>query len=111
MHAIDRRAVASGLALPPLCGPARAGIPERINVDVDEGSVALTRYAADRDRNRTSVLLLHGSHGFYSKPSAYQRYGRALAAKGIDAWYLPYFTAADEPAFDRQKTAKQEREA
>jgi carboxymethylenebutenolidase len=73
MHTIDRRAVVAGLALLSLPGPARAGTPEQLSVDADEGRVALTRYAADREGNRPSVLILHGTGGFELKPGAYER--------------------------------------
>jgi hypothetical protein len=52
MQTISRRAVVSGLAVVALCRPARAGIPEQLSVDADEGPVALTRYAADRAAKR-----------------------------------------------------------
>jgi carboxymethylenebutenolidase len=111
MQKIDRRKVASGLALLAVCRPVCAAMPERLSIDADEGPVALTRYASDQTGKRPSVFLLHGSHGFDHKPRAYERYANALAAKGIDAYFLPYFTAADAPAFDHRKTAKEKREA
>src|SRR5260370_31816702 len=108
MHAIDRRAVLAGLALLSLCYPARAGTPEKLGVDTDDGHVALTRYAADRDGTRPSVLILHGTNGFELKPSTYERYANALAAIGIDAYLLRYLTDADETRF---KTTRERREA
>src|SRR5260370_24462972 len=94
MHAIDRRAVLAGLALFSVCYPARAGTPEKLGVDTDDGHVALPRYAADRDGTRPSVLILHGTNGFELNPSAYHRYAKALAAIGIDAYLLSYLTHA-----------------
>jgi carboxymethylenebutenolidase len=108
MPAIDRRAALAGLALLSICAPARAATPEKLSVDADEGSVALTRYAADQAGKRPSVLLLHGTNGFELKPSAYERYANALSAKGIDAYLLRYLTAADVSAF---KTTRERREA
>jgi carboxymethylenebutenolidase len=55
--------------------------------------------------------MLHGTRGFEFKLTAYERYAQALAAKGIDAYLLHYFTAADAPAFDRRKTPREKREA
>lgn len=104
MPVIDRRAVLSGLALLPLCRPARAAPAEQLSIDADEGSVDLTRYAGNRAGKRPAVLLLHGSRGFERKPLAYERYAAALAAKGIDAYLLRYFTAADAPFFDPKTT-------
>ncbi|HEX9470045.1 MAG TPA: dienelactone hydrolase family protein [Bradyrhizobium sp.] len=108
MHAIDRRAVLAGLALFSVCYPARAGTPEKLGVDTDDGHVVLTRYAADRDGTRPSVLILHGTNGFELKPSTYERYANALAAIGIDAYLLRYLTDADETRF---KTTRERREA
>jgi carboxymethylenebutenolidase len=104
MPLIDRRAVLSGLALLSLCRPARAAPAEQLSVDADEGRVELTRYAGDRAGKRAAVLLLHGSRGFERKPIAYERYAAALAARGIDACLLRYFTAADAPIFDPKTT-------
>jgi carboxymethylenebutenolidase len=111
MPMIDRRAVVAGLALLSLCRPARAATPEQLSIDADDGPVALIRYAADQAGKRPSVVMLHGTHGFELRLSAYQRYAEALAAKGIDAYLLHYFTAADAPAFDRRKTPRDKREA
>ena len=110
MPMIDRRAVLSGLALLSLCRPARAAPSEQLSVDADEGPVDLTRYAGNRAGKRPAVLLLHGSRGFERKPIAYERYAAALAARGIDAYLLRYFTAADAPVFD-PKTTRDRREA
>jgi carboxymethylenebutenolidase len=90
MHTINRREAVAGLALLAVSGPARAGMPEQLSVEADEGSVALTRYPTDQAGRRPSVLLLHGSHGFELKPRAYQRYADALSAKGIDAYLIRY---------------------
>jgi carboxymethylenebutenolidase len=108
MHAIDRRAAVTGLAVLSVCYPARAGTPEQLSVDADKGRVALTRYAADRKGNRPSVLILHGTNGFELKPSAYERYAHAVSAKGIDAYWLRYLTEADVTGF---KTTRERREA
>ncbi len=110
MPAIDRRAVVSGLALLSLCRPARAGMPEQLGVDTEEGRVDLTRYAADRAAKRPAVLLLHGSRGFEFRLRAYERYADALAAKGIDTYLLRYFTAADAPVFDPRTSTREKRE-
>ena len=111
MPVIDRRAVVAGLALLSLCRPAHAATPEQLSIDADDGPVALTRYAADRAGRRPSVIMLHGTHGFEFKLTGYERYTQALAAKGIDAYLLRYFTVADAPAFDRRKTPREKREA
>ena len=48
MHRIDRRIVVAGLALLSMGRGARAGAPDQLSVEADDGSVAFTRYAADR---------------------------------------------------------------
>jgi carboxymethylenebutenolidase len=111
MDAVDRRTVVAGLALLSVCNPAGAGIPEQLNVEADEGSVRLTRYAADQAGRRPSVLLLHGSRGFELNPRAYERYANALSAKGIDAYLLRYLTAADAPVFESRSSTREKREA
>jgi carboxymethylenebutenolidase len=108
MPTIDRRAAVAGLALLSLCYPTRAGTPEQLKVEADEGGVALTRYAADRAGPRPSVLILHGSNGFELKPRAYERYANALSAKGVDAYLLRYLSDADVSSF---KTTRERREA
>jgi carboxymethylenebutenolidase len=111
MSTIDRRTLLAGFGLLSVGYPARAGMPEQLGVDADEGRVALTRYAADQAGKRPSVLLLHGTRGFERKPRAYERYANALSAKGIDAYFLRYFTMADMPVFDPNTSTQERREA
>ncbi len=110
MPAMNRRTVVSGLALLALCRPARARMPEQFSVDTDEGRVDLTRYTAELATRRPAVLLLHGSRGFEFRLRAYERYADALAAKGIDAYLLRYFTAADARVFDPRTSTREKRE-
>jgi carboxymethylenebutenolidase len=111
MPTIDRRTAVSGLVLLSLCYPARAEAPERLNIDTSEGSVALTRYAADRAGKRPSVLLLNGTRGFEFRLPAYERYASALSAKGIDAYLLRYLTADDVQLFTSKTITRPRREA
>jgi carboxymethylenebutenolidase len=111
MPVIDRRAVIAGLALLSLYRRARAATPEQLSTEADDGPVAVIRYAADQAGKRPGVIMLHGTHGFEFNLIAYERYALALVAKGIDAYLLHYFTAADAPAFDRRKTPREKREA
>ena len=90
--------------------PARAGMPEQLSVDADEGSVALTRYPTDQAGKRPGVLLLHGTRGFDLKLRAYERYANALSAGGIDAYLLRYFTMADTRVFDSRTSTRGSRE-
>ena len=75
-------------------------LPEDLHVAAEGGPVALTRYAADLPGKRPAVLLLHGSRGIELRPRAYERHAIALAAVGIDAYLVRYFTAADWTALD-----------
>jgi carboxymethylenebutenolidase len=78
---------------------ARA-LPEDLHVATEGEPVALTRYAADPPGKRPAVLLLHRSRGIELKPRANERHAIALAAGGIDAYLVRYFTAADRTALD-----------
>jgi carboxymethylenebutenolidase len=111
MDAISRRTALAGLALISIDFPASAATPEQLTVDADEGSISLTRYAANRAGKRASVLLLHGSGGFERKPHAYERYADALAAKGFDAYFLNYFTTADTSVLQSKTSTRAGREA
>jgi carboxymethylenebutenolidase len=100
MNSVNRRVVLGGIAALAMTAPADAGAAEDISVEVEEGSVALARYAADRIGKRAGVLVLHGSRGIERKPRAYQRYADAFNAAGIDAYLVRYLTAADMQALD-----------
>jgi carboxymethylenebutenolidase len=106
MRTISRRSVVGGLVLA-AASASRAlclETPDSFSAESGEGSVSLTRYAANRSGKRPGVLLLHGMRGFELKPRAYERYAGALNAKGIDAYFLRYYTAADEQAFATMHT-------
>jgi carboxymethylenebutenolidase len=111
MPTIDRRMAVTGLVLLPLCHPARAGAAEQLSIDAGESRVELSRYAADGTGPRASVLLLNGTRGFEFRLRAYERYARALSAKGIDAYLLRYLTAADTELFNSRTITKPSREA
>jgi carboxymethylenebutenolidase len=111
MDPISRRTALAALALASIGFRAGATTPGRLAIDTDEGSIAMTRYAADRTGKRASVLLLHGSGGFERKPRAYERYADALAAKGFDAYFLNYFTTADASVLQSKTSTREGREA
>jgi carboxymethylenebutenolidase len=108
MHRIDRRVAVAGLALLSMARRARAGKPERLSVEADDGSVEFTRYAGNRTGTRPGVIVLHGTRGFELKPRAYERYANALSEKGIDSYLVRYLTDADVSAFN---TTREKREA
>ncbi|WP_038382540.1 dienelactone hydrolase family protein, partial [Bradyrhizobium elkanii] len=78
---------------------------ETLSVDAGEGRVTLNRFACGRTGKRPAVLVLHGSRGFDLRPRAYERYANALTADGIDAYYVRYYTPADEQALETMHTS------
>jgi carboxymethylenebutenolidase len=96
----------------PTAAKARAELgPEEFSVAAEEGSVALSRFAADRSGKRAGVLVLHGSRGIELKPRAYQRYADALNAAGLDAYLVRYFAAPDIQALDPKTSTEPGRDA
>ncbi|WP_407167542.1 dienelactone hydrolase family protein [Bradyrhizobium sp. ORS 111] len=110
MRTLNRRSLLGGLALVAASRPLLAATAETLNVDAGDGSVAVSRYGAPGSGKRSAVLLLHGSRGFDLKPRAYERYADALTADGIDAYFVRYYTAADERAFETMRS-RETREA
>ena len=110
MIEVSRRSILAGIALVVSSRARSASVAETFNVDSHEGKVVLTRYAANRSGKRPSVFLLHGLRGFTLKPRAYERYAVALAAEGIDAYLLHYYTEADSETLEKLG-AKERREA
>jgi carboxymethylenebutenolidase len=106
---ICRRIVLGAFAALALPVPARAGSPEELSMGDTEGKIALTRYAADGDGKRPSVLVLHGARGVELKPLAYERYAKALIAAGIDAYLVRYFDGADVAALDPKTSTRESR--
>jgi carboxymethylenebutenolidase len=110
MRRINRRAVLGCAAILLVSGPAYAGKFEEFSAEADEGSVALTRYAADRAEKRPGVIVLHGGRGIELKPRAYERYADALNAAGIDVYFARYLTATDIQALDPKTSTGRSRE-
>src|ERR1700761_479948 len=107
---MNRRGFLGGMALLTFVGPAAAvEAPETIEIGSGEDRIVLTRYAAQREGRRPSVILLHGSRGFEPRLRAYERYTNALTSEGIDAYLAHYTTATDS---DKMKSfgTRQERE-
>jgi carboxymethylenebutenolidase len=107
---VSRRVVLASIAVLALPFPANSGSPEELNVEVDEGAVGMTRYAADCVGKRPAVLVLHGNRGVEINPSVYERYANALAGCGIDAYLVRYFTAEDYQALDPKKSTRESRD-
>lgn len=105
MPAISRRSLLGSLALLVPAPSLAAATSETLSVDADDGRVTLNRFATGRPGKRPAVLVLHGSRGFDLRPKAYQRYADALTADGIDAYFVRYYTPADEQAFAVMQTS------
>jgi len=110
MPAISRRSLLGGLALFAASRSVAAATAETLSVEAGDGRVTLNRFASGRSGKRPAVLVLHGSRGFDLRPQAYARYADALTADGIDAYFVRYYTPADEQAFETLHT-RERREA
>ncbi|MBR0932165.1 dienelactone hydrolase family protein [Bradyrhizobium jicamae] len=108
MFEISRRHVLAGLGLVAATRPSLAMAVETIAVEASDGRVMLNRYAAERYGKRPAVLLLHGSRGFDLRTQAYERHANALTAGGIDAYFVRYYTAADERAMTMHERERRE---
>lgn len=64
-------------------------------VKVPEEPVSVRQFAASGSEKHPAVVILHGYSGFDHAPQAYEKYGRLLASKGIDAYLVTYYTASD----------------
>jgi carboxymethylenebutenolidase len=111
VRAVSRRVVLSSIAALALAFSSNSGSPEELNVEADQGGIDVTRYAAYRVGKRPAVLVLHGNRGVEFSTRAYERYANALAAGGIDAYLVHYFTAEDHQALDPKKSARESRDA
>lgn len=107
---VSRRSILGGIALVVTSRARSAEVAEAFDVGSDEGQVALARYAANRSGKRPSVILLHGTRGFELKRRAYERYADVLTEKGIDAYFLHYYTETDIRTLETLST-KERREA
>jgi carboxymethylenebutenolidase len=78
--------------------PARADDvqPQQLTIPASERSVTVTRYAAAGEGKRPAVIILHGNGGLTARTMPhYARYAAALAAQGIDAYVVAYFSHDD----------------
>lgn len=102
---ITRRQALAVLALAAGGRALSARAAEQLSVEASEGRIALSRYASERTGKRPAVLLLHGSRGFDLRLVAYERHANALAASGIDAYLVRYYTPADAHAIETMHTS------
>ena len=69
---------------------------QKMVLPAQERQVEVTYFRATGDNPRPTALLLHGANGFDSQIAGYNSYAAALAARGIDAYLVYYYSTADE---------------
>jgi carboxymethylenebutenolidase len=94
--------VASALLIALLLGVARypaladEAQPQALTVPASERQVTVTRFAAAVEGKRPAVIILHGNGGLTERTMPhYARYAAALAAQGIDAYIVAYYSQDD----------------
>jgi carboxymethylenebutenolidase len=77
--------------------PAFAGDSDRreITVPGTDGGITARLFAAPGDGKRPAVIILHGARGLARFHGAYARYAQSIAARGMDALLLSYYSGAD----------------
>ncbi len=89
----------------PLLGCARVSAMEEILLKSADGPVSVRYVAARTEGKRPAVIVLHGRQTFDEHPALYTRYAEALAAKGIDAFIISYYSKADKEAMQSSDRA------
>ena len=69
---------------------------QKIMLPAKERQVNVTYFRAPGDAPRPSALLLHGAGGFDRQIANNNRYAAALAAQGIDAYLVYYYSDLDD---------------
>jgi carboxymethylenebutenolidase len=78
--------------------PARAdeAQPQQLTIPASERAVTVTRYGAAGEGKRAAVIILAGNGGLTGRTMPhYARYAAALAAQGIDAYIVDYYSHDD----------------
>src|SRR4051794_33788846 len=69
---------------------------KKITLPSTERAVHVTQFKAPGDAPRPSVLMLHGAGGFDRQIENNNRYAAQLAAQGIDAYLVYYYSDKDD---------------
>ena len=98
MTALARRMLAPLAILTLLASAASAADIEgqKIMLPAKERQVHVTYFRAPGDAPRPAALLLHGAGGFDRQIANNNRYAAALAAQGIDAYLVYYYSDLDD---------------
>src|ERR1700704_1446877 len=81
-----------------LCSGASAAeiVGQKIILPAKERQVHVTYFRAPGDAPRPAALLLHGAGGFDRQIANNNRYAAQLAAQGIDAYLVYYYSDMDD---------------
>jgi carboxymethylenebutenolidase len=96
--------IAAGLLLPAIANAAQSVV--EVTLPASERPVKVEFYAAPGTAKRPSVLMLHGGQGWggaEGRLEDFRHYGRELAAHGIDAYMVYYYS--DQDIADRKANA------
>ena len=97
MNAIARSLLAPLVFLALMGSASAADIQgQKIMLPAKERQVHVTYFRASGDAPRPSALLLHGAGGFDRQIANNNRYAAALAAQGIDAYLVYYYSDLDD---------------
>ncbi len=84
------------LSLMPTLSKAADIEGRQILLPAQEREVSVVYFRAPGDAPRPAVLLLHGANGFDGQIANYDRYASQLAANGVDAYLVYYYSANDQ---------------
>jgi carboxymethylenebutenolidase len=94
MRGIAGAILATAFVLLATCAQAAEG--QKLVLPTQERQVHVTYFHAPGDNPRSAALLLHGANGFDSQIEGYNAYASELAAHGIDAYLVYYYSDADQ---------------
>src|SRR5690242_5014000 len=85
--------------------PARAQeiAHQPITVEAGNGPIEVTLFAASDRGTHPAVIILHGRQEF---SDAYARYAEQLAARGMDAFVVSYYSDADRAAMASDRATR-----
>jgi carboxymethylenebutenolidase len=107
---IGRRAIATLMVACLQWAPTHAQAAQHSQQDVifvvDGKPATVAGYLPEAQQDRPAVILLHGRGGFDAFTDGFDRYARALANAGMEAYLFPYYDYVDAGIMnstDRQK--------